>query len=127
MNKTKKRVFYSAVFILLLITEILIALFVHDGFIRPYAGDVLVVILMYSFIKIFLPDEHIYLPVVLTVFAVFIEVMQNFDLVSMLGLTGNPLARIVLGTTFDVKDIACYVTGGAAAFAWECLLYKQSK
>ncbi|MCW5910752.1 MAG: DUF2809 domain-containing protein [Cyclobacteriaceae bacterium] len=36
------------------IAEVLIALFVHDSFIRPYVGDVLVVILIYCFVKSFI-------------------------------------------------------------------------
>jgi len=32
---------------MLLLIEILIALFVHDEFIRPYVGDALVVIVLY--------------------------------------------------------------------------------
>lgn len=35
--------------------EVLIALYVRDRFIRPYVGDMLVVVLVYSFVRIFLP------------------------------------------------------------------------
>jgi hypothetical protein len=38
-------------FIVLLITEIIIALFINDNIIRPYFGDILVIILMYTFIR----------------------------------------------------------------------------
>ena len=41
------RWFYAICFIGLFIVETLIALFVRDAFIRPYMGDVLVVILIY--------------------------------------------------------------------------------
>ena len=34
---------YFVIFLLLLIIEVLIALYVHDDFIRPYIGDVLVI------------------------------------------------------------------------------------
>ncbi len=43
------RWFYAICFIGLFIVETLIALFVRDAFIRPYMGDVLVVILIYFF------------------------------------------------------------------------------
>lgn len=49
LNKT-----YLILTIFLFVIEVLIALFVHDNFIRPYVGDVLVVILIYCFVKSFL-------------------------------------------------------------------------
>ena len=41
------RWFYAICFAGLFVVETLIALFVRDAFIRPYMGDVLVVILVY--------------------------------------------------------------------------------
>ena len=35
--------------------EALIALYVRDNFIRPYVGDILVVVLVYSFVRMFHP------------------------------------------------------------------------
>lgn len=37
----KKRLPYIIAFVILLVTEIYIGVFVHDKFIRPYVGDVL--------------------------------------------------------------------------------------
>ncbi len=47
--KINKR--YLSAFFILLTIEVFIALFVHDNFIRPYIGDVLVVIVIYTFIR----------------------------------------------------------------------------
>lgn len=44
----KKRLWYLTAFVILLMVEICIALFVHDRFIRPYVGDVLVTVLLYE-------------------------------------------------------------------------------
>lgn len=41
------RRWYALAFGLLLLLEALIAVFVHDRFVRPYLGDVLVVVLLY--------------------------------------------------------------------------------
>ena len=38
----------------LFMIEVLIALFVHDSFIRPYLGDFLVVILIYCAVRTFI-------------------------------------------------------------------------
>ena len=51
--KNKIKLTYFLVFTILLVTEILIALFVHDGFVRPYIGDVLVVGVICAFLRIF--------------------------------------------------------------------------
>jgi uncharacterized membrane protein YfcA len=48
-NKT-----YFALAMLIFGIEILIAKFAHDQIIRPYIGDLLVVILIYCFVKSFL-------------------------------------------------------------------------
>ncbi len=37
----QKRLAYLLAFVLLLVVEVCIALFVHDAFVRPYVGDVL--------------------------------------------------------------------------------------
>ena len=51
----KKRIFYIISFLVIFCIEVLIALYVCDNFVRPYIGDVLVVVLVYSFVRIFLP------------------------------------------------------------------------
>ena len=40
--------------LLLFIVEVMIALFVHDNFVRPYVGDYLVVMLIYCAVRTFL-------------------------------------------------------------------------
>ena len=44
---------FLAFFILLLPTETAIVLFVHDSFVRPFVGDVLVVALIVFFVRTF--------------------------------------------------------------------------
>ena len=41
-----KRIGYAIATVILLLTEVLIALYVHDAFVRPYIGDVLVCLLV---------------------------------------------------------------------------------
>lgn len=102
---------YFLLFLLLLVIEILIALFVHDSFIRPYIGDVLVVILIYCFIKSFFTTPATKTAIVVLLFACIIEVLQYFNLADKLGLQHSKIARIIIGSSFDWKDIAAYITG----------------
>lgn len=106
-----KRWNYLAAFILMFMIEAAIALWVHDRFIRPYIGDVLVVVLVYCFVRIFVPDGIRRLPLYVFLFAACVEVLQYFNLVGLLGLEGCRAARIILGSVFDWKDIACYGAG----------------
>ena len=111
MNKSKKRVIYGMLFLIFLIFEVYIALFVHDNFIRPYFGDLLVVIVVYLFMRIIIPEGVKYMILYVFIFAVFVEILQYFNLIKVLGLSNNTVARIVFGSTFDIKDILCYAAG----------------
>ncbi|MEL7648663.1 MAG: DUF2809 domain-containing protein [Sedimentibacter sp.] len=111
MTVKSKRVQYGIAFLILLITEAAIAIYVHDDFIRPYIGDVLVVGVVYCFARIFFPDGVKLMPLYVFLFAALVETLQYFQFVKMLGLEGNTLAKIIIGSTFDVKDIMCYFAG----------------
>lgn len=107
----KKRLIYFLAFILLMTVEIFIALFVHDRFFRPYIGDMLVVIVLYFFVRIFLPEGCKWLPVIIFLFATGVEILQYFRLVERLGLSDNRLLRTILGSVYDFRDILCYGAG----------------
>lgn len=107
----KKRTIYFIATILLIVIEVLIVLFVHDKFIRPYVGDVLVVIVIYAFVRCFIPEKIRLLPLYVFVFAAGVELLQYIQIVKILGLQNNPFFATLIGTTFDVKDIVCYGVG----------------
>jgi len=110
---------YMISFFILFIAEALIALFVHDNFIRPYIGDILVIILMYTFIKGIIDKKIKLLPIYLFLFALFVEVMQYFKILELLNLENNKVASAIMGTSFDVKDILCYFIGSIILIIWE--------
>ena len=102
---------YFLMFIVLLITEVLIALFVHDTIIRPYLGDLFVVILIYCFVKSFVSTPVTKTALCVLAFAFTIELLQYFNIVHQLGLQHSKAARMIIGTTFSWKDLFAY-TGG---------------
>lgn len=118
-NKLKLRICYAAATVLLLAVEVLIALYVHDDFVRPYIGDVLAVIVVYTFIRIIIPEKCALLPLFVFIFAVGVEVLQYFDLITLLGLENNRFFKILLGSVFDFKDIICYAIGCALLGTYE--------
>lgn len=106
-----KRIKYALLSALFLLLEVLIALFVHDDFIRPYIGDALVVILLYCVVRIFIPEKVKLLPVYIFIFACFIEFLQYLNIVELLGLQENKFFGILIGSVFDWSDIISYGAG----------------
>jgi hypothetical protein len=96
---------------ILFFIEILIALFVHDRFIRPFVGDVLVVILIYCFVKSFLRTPVLQTAVSVLIFAFLLEVLQYFKIVVILVLQHSKLSRIIIGTSFEWTDLLAYSLG----------------
>ena len=110
---------YICAFLVLLITEIIIALFVKDAIIRPYIGDVLVVILMYSLIRGLIQKSIKFLPVYLFFFALTVELAQYYHIVEILHLQNNRVISTIIGTSYDIKDILCYLIASVILIAWE--------
>ena len=115
------RKWYGVLSLCLLAAEIYIGIFVHDSFIRPYFGDVLVTVLLCCLCRVVIPRVQPAVPVFL--FAVMVEWTQWLGLVEMLGLEGTIFA-ILLGTSFSWIDIICYGAGCLAFVAGEWLILK---
>ena len=121
----KKRLGYILAFTILLITEILIALFVRDDFIRPYGGDILVTVLICAAVRIVFPTGVRLLPVWVFLFAAAVEIGQYFDFVTLLGLGNIAFFRILLGSTFSPADLICYAVGCVLFLLGEKLLCRS--
>ena len=111
---------------ILLIAEVLIGKYAH-GFVRGSVGDILVVILLFSLARIIFTRKPKLLPVFVFAFAVFIEILQYFDFVSLIGMKDNHIVSIALGGTFSFGDIACYAVGTAICFLIDFLIKKIEK
>ena len=107
----KKRILYAVATMFLLLIEVIIALYVHDDFIRPYVGDLLVVIVIYTFIRIFIPEKCKIMPLLIFIFAAGVELLQLANIVEILGVADNKFLKILIGSVFDIKDIVCYAVG----------------
>lgn len=102
---------YFTLTVLIFLVEVLIAIYLHDGFIRPYVGDFLVVILIYCFVRSFLHAPVIPVALAVLAFAYLVETMQYFNLVKLLGLEHSRMANIVIGNYFTWTDILSYTLG----------------
>lgn len=102
---------YLLLTIILFLTEIIIALFFKDRLIRPFIGDVLVVILIYCFLRTFLRTDVFKMAFGVFLFACLIEILQYFDFVKLIGMENNRIISTALGRTFEWLDFIAYFTG----------------
>ena len=117
----KRRITYAALFAIIFLIELYIALYVHDDFVRPYIGDVFVTALICCFCRIFFPRGIKLLPLYVLIFSFLVETAQYFNVVTLLGLQDNALACTIIGTSFSHIDLVCYAVGcglfGVAEFS----------
>jgi hypothetical protein len=102
---------YFLLTILLFIIELLIGVFVHDTIIRPYIGDMLVVVLIYCFIKSFCNTPVVATAIAVLIFSFTVEILQYFKVVEILGLQNSKIARIIIGSSFSWMDMLMYAIG----------------
>jgi len=113
LGKSKLQFSHSSIitFTLLFLTEITIAVFFKEGFIRHTFGDYLVVLLLYFFLKSFVSASNTILANVTVLIAFTVEFIQLTPLLKSIGLENHSLANLVLGNTFSVTDLLAYTFG----------------
>ena len=107
---------YALLAVLLFGVELAIALWVHDTLIRPFIGDVLVVILLFCLLRAVIQINNRLLILAVLIFSYVVEIGQYFQLAHLLGLAQYPIARIVIGSTFDSMDLIAYTVGAASLY-----------
>ncbi len=106
-----RRLPYVIATLALLLTEIFIALYVRDAWIRPFGGDLLVVILIYCAVRSVWQGPVLPTALGVLAFTYVIEILQGAHLVERLGLQDNRLAVIVIGNSFHWLDLLAYTAG----------------
>lgn len=110
LHRKPKKVYIIAALILFVI-EVLIERYAHDDFIRPYLGDFFVVILIYSVVMSVSNFKVMSVAIATLLFSYAIEIAQYAQVVSLLGLEDNKIARIIIGTSFSWWDVLMYTLG----------------
>lgn len=127
MNKFTKRVLFAVSFLFLLGTEVLIALYAHDDFIRPFVGDMIVTVVVFCFVRIIIPDRVKLMSLYVMIFAVLVEIGQYFNYVELLGFQNNPILSTAMGTSFSWEDIACYAVGCVVCAVFDFLRFRKTE
>ncbi|MCX8522570.1 DUF2809 domain-containing protein [Chryseobacterium formosus] len=119
---------YFLITILIFLVEVLIATVLKDQFfIRAYLGDVIVVMLLYTFVKSFLIVNDTKLILGIFVFSCLIEFAQFFNIAEKLGFQPGSLMYIVIGNSFSWIDILCYGAGCLILYIFVKIKSSQQK
>jgi hypothetical protein len=106
-------------FLMLFIVEVGIALWIDDAIIRPFFGDFLAVIALFFLLKTFLVISDLNLAFVSLSIAYFLEFLQYCNFLKFFGLEKYKIIAIVLGSSFDWRDIFAYTLGIFAVFIFD--------
>jgi len=126
MKIFKFNIKYLLAFIAFVAIEVFIALFIRDNFIRPYLGDVLVVIVIYCLLRSFLRSNKL-LPLWILLFATAVEMAQFFNIIKLLNIPPRSFLGILIGNTFSFEDLICYFAGCLMLLLWQVFCGKLAK
>ena len=114
---------YFIATIILFLIEVGIAVYIKDDFIRPYLGDFLVVILLYTALKSVSNLSVTTAALIVLCFSFLIEFLQYLNLVTFLGLQNSKIATTILGSSFSWYDMLAYTLGIGFVFLIEKKLH----
>ncbi len=123
----KRRLVYFSLSVICFIACILIVkLFSDNQFIRGSLGDIVVILLIYFFIKIFKDLNALKLTVFTLAAAYIIEFLQYLKITSFIGLEHNTIVQLILGSVFDPKDLIAYTIGAILVYIIDTKLVRHA-
>jgi len=99
----------------ILAVEIYIGACVRDAWVRPYAGDLLAVVLVYATLRMVLALPAPALATVSFLVGAIVEAIQYLGIHEIFGIAHHPLLAVVVGTTFQWEDLLAYAIGALIA------------
>lgn len=107
----RRRIYFLLTMTCFLICVLIVKLFSNHQVVRGFVGDIIVTILIYAFVKIFIDITPVKLSIFVLLFSCSIEILQYFRFLEFIGLSENKLARVIIGATFDYRDLIAYTIG----------------
>jgi len=112
------RIIYSIGVVLIFVIEVAIAIGTSGGtFIRDSVGDILVIALIYLFLRAAFSMAPIYTAGVAIAIGFVAEALQYVHVAELLGLEPGSILYIIIGNTYSSFDLVMYVIGGLLALA----------
>ena len=112
----KRLIYFSLAVFCFMACVIIVKLFNDNSFIRGSVGDILIVSLIYFFIKIFNDFNPLKLSIFTLLVAFITESLQYIELIPLLGLEHNTITRLILGSVFDPYDLIAYTVGAVLIY-----------
>ena len=120
----KRREIYLLSTVICFLLCILIVKLLSDYLvIRGFIGDIIVTILIYCFIKMFVDLKPLKLSIFVLMFSYIVELMQYYKVIEIIGLGNNEIAQIIIGTTFDFRDLLAYTIGVIIVYLLDTRLF----
>jgi len=106
-------------FLTLFLVEVGIALWIDDAIIRPFFGDFLAVIALFFLFKTFLVMSDLNLAFTSIIIAYLLEFLQYCNFLKFVDLEKYKIIAVVLGSSFDWRDVFAYTLGIFAVFLFD--------
>ncbi|MBM9577546.1 DUF2809 domain-containing protein [Leptospira sp. 201903070] len=108
----KRRLIYAGLlFFFLSLCFVIVQFFDSNRLIRGFLGDLIIVMVLYSFFKSIADFDPVKLSISIILFSFVLETLQYFKIVRLLGFQENYLTRIIFGSVFDPLDLLAYLIG----------------
>ncbi|PLK45934.1 DUF2809 domain-containing protein [Emticicia sp. TH156] len=102
---------YGLLAVVFFVIEVMIAVYVHDSFVRPFVGDYLVVFLVYCFVFTFWNTHFVTASAAVLLFSYLVEASQYFHFVHRMGWEKHRIVAVALGSSFSWYDLLAYTLG----------------
>lgn len=106
--------------------EVGIERYFHGGFIRNVLGDYIIVFVMYCFVKTFFSFKTLYVAILVLLISYLVEICQYVDVLKLLNISRNRSTDILVGSSFDWKDMAAYTAAFITILVVEKILQKKT-
>ena len=122
----KFRYKYFLLFMGFFLAEVIIERYFHGGFIRGVFGDYLIVFVIYCFILSFLKLKKLYVAIAVLLLAYSIEIAQYLNILDLLKVNKTRSTDMLVGSSFDWRDMAAYTLGFITILGVEKLFQKKN-
>ncbi|SHI63212.1 Protein of unknown function [Mesonia phycicola] len=116
---------YLLLTIFFFLIEVGIERYFHGGFIRNVLGDYIIVFVMYCFVKTFFSFKTLYVAILVLLISYLVEICQYVDVLKLLNISRNRSTDILVGSSFDWKDMAAYTAAFITILVVEKILQKK--
>ncbi|WP_083244021.1 DUF2809 domain-containing protein [Leptospira tipperaryensis] len=108
----KRRLIYVGfLFFFLSLCFVIVQFFDSNRLVRGFLGDLIIVMVLYSFFKSIADFDSVKLSIFIILFSFVLETLQYFKIIRLLGFKENYLTKIIFGSVFDPLDLLAYLIG----------------